>query len=160
MSMNYYLYILIIVPLCCQQCICQNDTYINTATKLYRDKFSNDYDPRIPPFDGEHPIVVDLYFHLEYLSGIDENNQIMRSAFWHSFRWLDSRLRWDPSQYQRIKTFHVAPDDIWKPNIAIQNSMEWSRYISDLDKTTSYLIEHTGHVTWSPVHKTRSHLNE
>ena len=152
--MSYETFLLIAFYLCCDQCTCQNDSYIKRATTLYRDIFSKNYDSRIPPFDGEHPIVVDLYFHLEYLSGIDETNQIMSSAFWHSFRWWDNRLTWDPSQYQGIETFHAHPDDIWKPHIAIKNSMDSSRYILDLDKTTHLIIEHTGRVEWGPMHKT------
>ena len=38
--------------------------------------------------------------------------------------WQDNRLTWNPQQYSNVSLIHVAPENIWKPDIRIFNRFQ------------------------------------
>lgn len=63
--------------------------------------------------------------------------------------WSDQYLTWDPLQYDGLDSISIPQDEVWKPDIALENSITKYR-----DLGTSMMnvrIQSDGHVIWKPM---------
>ena len=65
----------------------------------------------------------------------------LSSHVWFVMRWRDTRLRWAASNYENISRVHVGPEQLWRPDIMVYNSVEHYDY-----ETTDLLLTSDGTV--------------
>lgn len=66
-------------------------------------------------------MVVQYGLQMIQLLGLDENKQVLRTNCWAVYRWSDSLLKWNASQYGGIKELRIFPHQIWTPDIKLYN---------------------------------------
>lgn len=50
-----------------------------------------------------------------------EKEQIVTTNVWLHQEWSDSKLMWDPEQYEGIQSFYVPAEMIWLPDLVLYN---------------------------------------
>ncbi|XP_037072086.1 neuronal acetylcholine receptor subunit alpha-7-like [Pollicipes pollicipes] len=80
---------------------------------------------------------------------LDSNSDVMESLVWMRMKWTDQYLRWDPSEYDGIKTSMFNPAVIWTPDICHYNGWERSCHITDNPRSNA-IVESDGTVLWVP----------
>ena len=71
----------------------------------------------------------------------------LQSHVWFVMRWLDTRLKWVPTNYENISTVHLAPSKVWHPDIMVYNSVQHFDY-----EMTDLLVTSTGTVSvWMEI---------
>ena len=92
---------------------------------------------------------VKVYFELyiAQLIKIDEVSQIMETKLWLKQRWNDYKLRWNFSEYDKIRNIRVPSDDIWKPDIVLYNTAMGDFHVK---QNTKAVVSYDGEVTWMP----------
>ncbi|CAH8662473.1 unnamed protein product [Schistosoma curassoni] len=72
---------------------------------------------------NDSKIKVDVRYGLQLFQilDLDENKQILRTNCWSMYKWTDSLLRWNESDYGNIKTVRIFPSQIWTPDIKLYN---------------------------------------
>ena len=67
----------------------------------------------------------------------------LQSHVWFVMRWLDTRLKWVPTNYENISTVHLAPSKVWHPDIMVYNSVQHFDYeMTDLLVTSDGTVSH------------------
>ncbi|CAH8677211.1 unnamed protein product [Schistosoma rodhaini] len=66
-------------------------------------------------------MVVQYGLQMIQLLGLDENKQVLKTNCWAVYRWSDSLLKWNASQYGGIKELRIFPHQIWTPDIKLYN---------------------------------------
>lgn len=56
---------------------------------------------------------------------IVEKSEEMTTSQYVTFQWQDSRLSWNPAEYDGVETLRLPPNLIWKPDIALYNKLEF-----------------------------------
>jgi len=92
--------------------------------RLVNDLF-NDYDRNVRPAKEKH-LPVEVKFGIAYTQVVDliEKDQVLVSNIWVRMKWHNHLLRWNESDYGRIKTINVNPGKIWLPDIVLHNNAE------------------------------------
>lgn len=92
---------------------------------------------------------VKVYFELyiAQLIKIDEVSQIMETKLWLKQRWNDYKLRWNFTEYDKIRNIRVPSDDIWKPDIVLYNTAMGDFHVK---QNTKAVVSYDGEVTWMP----------
>lgn len=67
---------------------------------------------------------------------------------WEHHSWIDSRLTWNPQDYDGVKTLRVSPNEIWTPDTKLYNSVP---AVIDRDPSTNAVLTSDGLVTWIPI---------
>ncbi|KAL8588910.1 hypothetical protein ACOMHN_012948 [Nucella lapillus] len=117
-----------------------NETALRTA--LFN---TSQYDVSVRPSD---PTIVSLTLVPTSLNSIDIKAQTMSISGWWVLSWTDSRLTWDPNNYDGISETHVFEDDLWTPTIVVYNSVN---DLSAIDEDTIPIqILSSGDLEWSP----------
>nr|CAX69424.1 Neuronal acetylcholine receptor subunit alpha-3 precursor [Schistosoma japonicum] len=72
---------------------------------------------------NDSKIKVDVRYGLQLFQilDLDENKQILRTNCWSMYKWTDSLLRWNESDYGNIRTVRIFPSQIWTPDIKLYN---------------------------------------
>lgn len=103
----------------------------------------------------------------------DEKNQVLVSNVWLDQEWTDELLRWDPAEFEGIKSFRIPCHHVWLPDIVLYNNADDytrgyfpSRYpvpspclTSTLPSTLSHpraMVHHDGNIFWPPPTQLRS----
>jgi len=90
----------------------------------------------------------DLQFSLIYrCAEINKYNYQMTSRVWEKFMWTDSRLKWNPSEYNNINIIRFPASQIWTPDVKIFNSHKDDEMRADVN----LLIHSDGKVLWIPT---------
>jgi hypothetical protein len=61
-------------------------------------------------------------------------------------QWIDNKLKWDPAQFNYIKSVHIPAEKLWKPDILLVNNADSWAKISSI--STNAIVKHNGNVTW------------
>ncbi|CAH8635162.1 unnamed protein product [Heterobilharzia americana] len=72
---------------------------------------------------NDSKIKVDVRYGLQLFQilDLDENKQILRTNCWSMYKWTDSLLRWNESDFGNIRTVRIFPSQIWTPDIKLYN---------------------------------------
>ncbi|KAH7701400.1 Protein ACR-3 [Aphelenchoides avenae] len=81
------------------------------------------------------------------LINVDEKNQVMQTNVWPTMRWVDFQMRWDPREYEGIRTIRVPPDRVWLPDVVLFNNADGNYEVSYY---SNVVVEHTGEMLWVP----------
>lgn len=77
---------------------------------------------------------------------LDETKGVLTTNGWLKMNWTDSKLSWNPSDYENLASLHVAAGDVWKPDLTIYNSAE-ANLLEQYGKTNAILYNN-GQVLW------------
>ena len=60
-------------------------------------------------------------------------------------QWKDFRLQWDPAEFAGIKDILLKQEDIWKPDIIIQNAADdYPGFVTQLDPVSAVYLSYNG----------------
>ena len=125
--------------------------HITTKSNLYKNLTSG-YNRMVSPHTGEEPINISTSFHVDYIVDVDENKQMFHTLVRHRLHWIDSRLTWEPKDYDNISMINLPPQYIWTSDLMFGNSVSQSPYLTDLDKSSLVVISCLGDIYWYPTH--------
>ncbi|VDI63291.1 Hypothetical predicted protein [Mytilus galloprovincialis] len=131
--------------------VCQN---LTDYKKLHNDLFK-DYNPYITPFDTENGNSnekwIKFWFFNLGINHYDEVDGILSLTAMTILTWLDSSLRWKPSDYNNITQITVSTGTVWFPPIILlsdANKLEPFGSTSPSKVSVSY----NGNIEWSHAH--------
>ncbi|KAK9728537.1 Farnesoic acid 0-methyl transferase [Popillia japonica] len=97
-----------------------NITSLTIPEKLRRDLFQN-YNKLARPVLDETTIT-DVLLHLipQYVSLDERTSKLSIKGIGH-MQWIDEKLKWNPKNYDDIKTIKLSVTDIWAPNLKLHD---------------------------------------
>ena len=116
---------------------------------LLQDLFDNqEYDKLIIPQVGNNtPLSVKVEVFLKSVLDLNEEHQFLSMTAMFSSAWLDHRLQWDPTKYGDIRELHLQRDQIWKPDLYIENAVgNHPPYVHTLDPVSMVLADADGYL--------------
>lgn len=76
---------------------------------------------------------------------VDEENSVLTSHLWLALAWQDKRLIWDNREHQNVSKVHISPENIWKPDVRLFNSVTHEDY-----EDTDVIVYNSGQLFWVP----------
>ncbi|CAL1540918.1 unnamed protein product, partial [Lymnaea stagnalis] len=118
-------------------------------TQLHGVLFEN-YSKNVRPcLNYSQPTRVNVTLYVATIVGLDIKNQILKLSGYLSFEWQDELLLWNPAHYGDIDSILVPQDMIWRPDVAVYNSVEERVYVGEDGSLAS--VSYDGLVRWEPV---------
>ncbi|KAL3864260.1 hypothetical protein ACJMK2_005961 [Sinanodonta woodiana] len=101
-----------------------------------------------PTFDQSLPVNVSIGFFLTSIIDFDSQKEKLTTSGYLTITWNDCYLQWNPSDYNGTSVLFIYQDNMWKPDIALQNGVSEFKGLgsSDLLITAS----NDGTVAWWP----------
>nr|CAD2143357.1 unnamed protein product [Meloidogyne enterolobii] len=93
------------------------------------------------------PLEIRFSLALILLINVDEKNQIMQTNVWPTMKWIDYQMKWNPSDYENIRTIRVPPEKVWLPDIVLFNNADGNYEVSFY---SNVVIESNGEMLWVP----------
>ena len=93
-------------------------------------------------------IEVYVSFYLLAINELDEVAETMKTTGFLVIEWRDEFLTWTAADYGGIDYYHFPQDDVWKPDVALKNSVE--KYKSLGVTTLNVQVFNDGYVYWYP----------
>ena len=87
------------------------------------------------------------YFLLS-INGLDEVTETLKTTGYLVVEWYDQYLSWNASEYGDLDLYFFPQDDVWKPDVALRNSVE--KYKSLGVSTLNVQVQSNGYVIWYP----------
>lgn len=114
----------------------------------------------LPTTNTTNPPAVTLGLSVININDIDLKTQTLDLDGWIVYRWSDSRLTWDPSEYDGIKVLRVFANRLFVPDVTVYNSVtkkdnEWAHS----SKTRTALVYNNGDVLWVPAASLQVYCN-
>ncbi|XP_069114240.1 acetylcholine receptor subunit alpha-1-A-like [Argopecten irradians] len=94
----------------------------------------------------EVTVYVDLFLAGDIY--LDEVTGKMTLNAYLGLSWYDEHLTWSKDDYNGVKTVYIPQDDIWKPDIILENNFNKLEAFGDASILTS--VYSTGEVVWVP----------
>ncbi|XP_078000146.1 neuronal acetylcholine receptor subunit beta-4-like [Glandiceps talaboti] len=114
------------IGLCLFICILGNGgaRRLSGEDRLLRELFSGrNYSTRTRPvFNVNESVAVSFWMSVTQLIDVDEKSQIITTNVWIYQEWNDSRLTWNPNNYDGLQTIAVPASDVWAPDTSLLNS--------------------------------------
>lgn len=82
--------------------------------------------------------------HFDYT----DSNQVLKLGVWLSMGWTDQLLKWEPSEYDNIKSITESSDTLWQPDMSLYSSYIDSN--TQLCSSAHCIVFSTGRVTCIP----------
>ncbi|CAG2228095.1 unnamed protein product [Mytilus edulis] len=131
--------------------VCQN---LTDYKKLHNDLFK-DYDPNITPFDTENGNSNKKWIKFQFynlgINNYDEVDGILSLTSITLLTWLDSSLRWKPSDYNHITQITVSTGTVWFPHIILLNDANKLEPFGSTSPS-KVSISYNGNIDWSSAH--------
>ncbi|KAH1007272.1 hypothetical protein HUJ04_004529 [Dendroctonus ponderosae] len=101
---------------------CPSSSGSTTPARLRADLLC-DYDSYIRPVKNHNnATTVQFRLMLKYFQ-YDHFSHMLSVDAWMTVIWLDEHLKWQPKDYDGIKSIHLSPNyDIWYPDLSVYNS--------------------------------------
>ncbi|KAK3590161.1 hypothetical protein CHS0354_041215 [Potamilus streckersoni] len=118
--------------------------------KLLTKLFTTDaYNKAVRPIDDQtKAISVSIDFSLTGIIEFDSQKERLTTSGYLTITWNDSYLQWDPSNYNRTSAIFIPQDNVWKPDIALQNGVSEFKGVGSSDLLV--YAQNDGSVIWSP----------
>jgi len=89
-----------------------------------------------------------LKMGLSYVcADLNRQTHQMTSKLLEKYTWIDTRLRWQPSEYEGIELFRLPAKMIWTPDVKLYNA-QWEGEVRD---AVNVVISSNGTVLWIPL---------
>lgn len=126
-------------------------------TALFKD---NGYNKNVrPALNQSVPTQVDIDMFLVAINGIDAVTEKLVTTGFLDIYWTDDFLSWLPSDFGGIETIYVSQNDIWKPDISLQNGF---KKLEELGNSfIKVIVDSNGFLRWSPfeIFETKCDIN-
>ncbi|CAO1319692.1 unnamed protein product [Diamesa serratosioi] len=133
------------------KCLADSNTLWNdTATDRLKHDLLKNYDTSVRPEHFSVATKLKIAFTIIHID-LDETRGVLTTHGWLKMNWTDSKLSWNPSDYDNLATLHIPSGDIWQPDLTIYNSAA-NNLIDHYGKTNTILYNN-GHVLWVPPSK-------
>uniref|UniRef100_A0A915B4C8 Uncharacterized protein n=1 Tax=Parascaris univalens TaxID=6257 RepID=A0A915B4C8_PARUN len=113
-----------------------------------RNDLLHDYNPLERPVENtEDRVVVTLGVAFQQIINLNEREEKLEVNAWLKYTWKDSKLRWDPREYENVTDLRHPAGTIWQPDILLYNSVD-----STFDSTykVNVISYSDGSVSWIP----------
>ena len=87
-------------------------------------------------------------FALVGINSFIDSDQTLTTTGYLTIQWTDQLLQWTPSNYNGITSILVPQNDIWRPDITLDNGLESKTGLGK--KFIQATVASDGSVTWSP----------
>ena len=87
-------------------------------------------------------------FFLLSINELDEVSETLTTIGYLFVEWEDEFLTWEPEDYGGINYYQFPQDDVWKPDIALINSVEKFRPLGVT--ALNVKVDSFGVVLWTP----------
>ena len=127
------------------------DTYtLYNVTALRRHLFETQKYDKLsrPMMDQSQPTQVSIKFNIYTIYDVEEVTQTLKVAGSLHMEWLDEALVWDPVDFGGINVGVYPQDHVWKPGVALKNSVESFETVGD--PTLHVVVNQNGTVMWDP----------
>ncbi|OZC07216.1 hypothetical protein X798_05794 [Onchocerca flexuosa] len=113
-----------------------------------RNDLMHNYNPLERPVErSDDPVVVTLGVIFQQIIDLNERQEKLEINAWLKYNWKDTKLRWDPLEYENITDLRHPAGTIWQPDILLYNSVD-----SAFDSTfkVNAISYNDGSITWIP----------
>ncbi|XP_064598569.1 neuronal acetylcholine receptor subunit alpha-7-like [Liolophura sinensis] len=119
----------------------------------------NGYSDSIRPVLDQNDSV-QVHFTLELLNveSLEVKTQTLSCTIWLVVKWMDEKMKWDPSVYDGADKFFVHSgddNDIWKPDLSVSNTIDTFERLGSSD--VPIIIQHNGQVTMEAGKVVKTH---
>ena len=109
---------------------------------------TNGYDKRVRPANMNDSVYLDVGLYFNGILYLTEVDQKMTSTGVFYIEWTDPGLTWDSSSYGGINKINIPQNDIWKPDLVLQNGFET---FQELGQSFNFVrVYNDGTVIWQP----------
>ena len=95
-------------------------------TILKNNLFNQSYEKSTRPSET---VELEICLQFDQIIDLDEMNQQVLSSASITMKWIDSRLTWDPNNYNNKNYILVKAKNLWLPDIYVINSVEKDGFI-------------------------------
>lgn len=115
------------------------DGSYSASDRLFRNLFA-DYERNIIPDHGTHD-ALKVKFSLTVLCAeLDDYLGQLKTHAWKFMSWTDTRLIWDPSDFEGVEQLNVMSENLWLPDIRLYNALDLQQ------EKTRAIVSHNGEV--------------
>ncbi|XP_067674797.1 acetylcholine receptor subunit alpha-type acr-16-like [Haliotis asinina] len=100
-------------------------------------------DTTIPVTESREPVNVSIGMSLIQLTSLDSKSGDAEIDVWMEFRWTDTRLSWDPTNFNDTRAIRLPASRIWNPDVVLYNGHTSNR-------ETLTVVDSTGSVMCVP----------
>ncbi|XP_067664318.1 acetylcholine receptor subunit alpha-type acr-16-like [Haliotis asinina] len=116
--------------------------------RLFDDKIWS-HNPYIRPvLNQTDQMNVTIQLNIVAITNFDEVSENLSFTAWLDILWHDPFLTWDPMQYGGTSSINPPANQIWRPNVAVANTM--STFNPVTDSTDLVHVFSNGTVRWKP----------
>jgi len=83
----------------------------------------------------------------------DANTEMLTTNLWERYAWSDTRLSWDPKDFDGIGVIRLPAKMIWTPDIEVYNHFE----TANARKDVNVLVHSDGQILWIPPATYKTH---
>ncbi|KAK3590159.1 hypothetical protein CHS0354_041213 [Potamilus streckersoni] len=123
-----------------------SDNTKSLLTKLFT---TDGYNKAVrPTFDQNLATNVSIGFYLTGIIEFDSQKERLTTSGYLTIRWNDCYLQWQPSHYNGTSVLFIYQDNVWKPDIALQNGVSEFKGLGSSDLLVTAVSD--GTVDWWP----------
>jgi len=124
---------------------------VSTRDRLFRD-LTTEYNVSVLPDKTE------LTFGLTPRTiSYDKATGELTTIVWEFFLWKDSRLSWNPVDYDGLTTLRIPARQVWIPDMKLYNTLD---VVIDRDTDVNTVVSSDGSVLFIPIAKYRTLAEE
>ncbi|XP_052776116.1 acetylcholine receptor subunit alpha-1-B-like [Mya arenaria] len=125
------------------------NAYTLQNVTLLRKTLFQDYDKiSRPKHNQSEPTEVRMCLNIYVIYDVAEVTQSIQMSASLKITWADENLMWTPADYSGIDVGVYPQNDIWKPGVALKNSVEDFKTLGD--PSLNVEVTSDGIVTWEP----------
>ncbi|XP_046328425.2 neuronal acetylcholine receptor subunit beta-3-like [Haliotis rufescens] len=125
-----------------------NAAYVDDLRRLHNEVIDVNNPWLRPSLNSNLPTKVSIIFFSLSSISLDDITQTMSSSGYLGVTWRDEFLNWPASNYSGISSLYPNPNKIWRPTLAVKNSIEKATpFRADFMYTT---VTANGEVLWYP----------
>ncbi|XP_033749301.1 neuronal acetylcholine receptor subunit alpha-3-like [Pecten maximus] len=94
------------------------------------------------------PITINIAFFLQGINYLDEVEEKLATTANLKLEWKDAFLSWDKKHFNNISYFYVSQDEVWKPDISLNNG--FTKLTGLGDKVILVKVDNHGEILWNP----------
>ena len=90
-------------------------------------------------------VLTTMSISLKQIVSIDEKNRLMISNSLLSLQWTDTRLSWNPKNFNNASEILIPTTQLWTPDLFVTNTADSNGYIQVSSQSLA-LVDFTGYV--------------
>ncbi|XP_052215112.1 acetylcholine receptor subunit gamma-like [Dreissena polymorpha] len=141
---------LTLLVLCVYFVVPMGTSTVDDVNRLLARANSTNYNKRIRPLKNQtNAIEVKLGLILYSIQDFDQPKEALSTSVQLLVHWQDELLAWEKDEYGGIEEMLFPQDDIWKPDLRLNNSYKSFTGFGSAD--LSLWVSNDGNVSWFPI---------